>query len=438
VLKKSTAMLVLFIAQAIMAFFTNVIVARNLDLEEFGVYSFWVATMTLLAVPACLGFDVYVAREGAGALERGQMRKAAGLFLLANAAALGATLLIAIGVVGYALRQLDGTSAFWPWPAVFAAAALPFLSLNLIRQRISATLGAVLSGSLAERLVRPGVLLVGTWGVFHFALGEPTPAVALAVFMCAAISSFAIGWTLLHFAKTPDLGHGPPEFLPREWLVAAAPMAILSTAQIVNRQADVVMLGLLASPEEVGVYQVASRLAILLGFVYVAFSTVIVPRLARLWAAEKRAEMQTLTTTASFVSCLITGLGVLAIFLIGRPVIELVFGHDYGAAIGPLRIVAIGILINAATGPSVAIMSMTEHAGVATRFMLLTMFVNIGANLAAIPILGIYGAALATAFSYFFFNAILVMKCRKLVGINPLAISPVTWELLKGKRKWPL
>ncbi|MFP4521295.1 MAG: polysaccharide biosynthesis C-terminal domain-containing protein [Fibrobacterota bacterium] len=64
------------------------------------------------------------------------------------------------------------------------------------------------------------------------------------------------------------------------------------------------------------------------------------------------------------------------------------------------------------------VFSQTGSPGIQTSFTMISFFSNVFLNLALIPLFGIYGAAAATAVSFFLRRIILKKMLRKVNGIN--------------------
>jgi len=195
------------------------------------------------------------------------------------------------------------------------------------------------------------------------------------------------------------------------------PLTLLSGILLVNSQADIVLLGVLASPEDVGVYRVAAQAATLVIFGMHAVNLVLAPHLARACSAGDRAELQNLATWSARI-VLVTAVPIAAVLIaLGGPVLSLVFGDAYMAGSGALVILCLGQLTNAAAGSVGLILNMTGFEQDTVRGVALAAVINVVLNVALIPPFGIEGAAVATAVSLVTWNVVLFWKVRGRVGI---------------------
>jgi O-antigen/teichoic acid export membrane protein len=102
-------------------------------------------------------------------------------------------------------------------------------------------------------------------------------------------------------------------------------------------------------------------------------------------------------------------------------VLAVLFGSKYALGDAPwaLRLVAIGQLVNAATGVPGVLLSMTGRPGqwaIATGALLVA---DVIANVLLVPKLGILGAALATTCATALLNAAGVVLARRVLGVWP-------------------
>ena len=80
----------------------------------------------------------------------------------------------------------------------------------------------------------------------------------------------------------------------------------------------------------------------------------------------------------------------------------MLFGPEYTAAYPLLFILVIGIIARAAVGPAESVLNMAGEQKACAFVYGLTLLVNIILTLTLIPLLGLFGAALATAVAMIF------------------------------------
>jgi len=100
------------------------------------------------------------------------------------------------------------------------------------------------------------------------------------------------------------------------------------------------------------------------------------------------------------VTWIVTALTGVAVFVVGAPLIPLVFGREFQASIVPLACILPGIvMLSMATTPGSYLAGM-GHPGDLTVAASVNVAVNITANVILDPLFGATGAAIASSLSY--------------------------------------
>ena len=415
----------LSVIQTALVTLTTIVLARVMGVSDYGSYAFVIATITLLGVPAMLGIDRLLIRDLAVYVGDNSYGLARGLLARATQQTLVISLLIAIGaaVVAWFVAGGEITTAlvaFWA-----GLAALPFLALGRVAQGGMMGLHRVVMGQFPDLLLRPGLLLAAVV-VAIVALGPPLPApLVVGLYALTSVLACGVAYVLLFSHRPAQMRAEPAAYRGREWLGASLALALLSSTAIINTQTGVVLLGSIGTPEQAGLYAVAQRGALLVAFPLAAVNAAIGPTAARLWAAHEPARLQRLVT-ASARGILLASLPIGLIFIVfGRQIITLLFGAEFAAADAPLAILSMGQLVNAATGSVAVLLVMTGFQHRATAAMAAGAGLNVLLGLVLIPGYGEVGAAIAAATSLVVSNLIMVVACRRQLGLDS---TPIGWR----------
>jgi len=405
----------------------SIVLARVMGVTDYGIYAVVVAAVTLLGLPAVMGVDrllirdiaVYV-QNGSFGLVRGLLQRAGQLTIVLSLAIAAAAALVAWLLAG---AHVDATTVTF----AVGAAALPFFAIGRVAQGGLMGFHHVALGQLPELLLRPVLLLVLV-GVAWFALDSAGTAaldaplvIGLQTVSVAVAALIGVG---LLFARTPTaVRSAAPEFRTRTWLYGAIALALLSSTAVINSQTGVVMLGLLGTPDDAGLYAIAQRGALLVAFPLAAVNVAIGPTAARLWAARDRGSLQRLVTLSTR-GVLLGSLPIaLAFILFGQQLLTLLFGSGFADADEALTILCLGQLANAATGSVAVLLVMTGHQVRATLAMAAGATSNIVIAALLIPSYGPTGAAVAAASSLLLSNLIMVAMTRRTIGVDSTAIG---------------
>lgn len=411
------------VANTLLTTLATVVLARLLGVGDFGLYSFVVATVMLLGVPAILGIDRLVVRDTAVYLRQAAHGLARGLLRRALQAALLSSVGLALlsGMVGWLVA---GGTVSAPLLALWAGLlGLPLLALGRVLQGGLMGLHHVVLGQLPEYLLRPllllgGVALASAW----LADGLDAP-VAVLIHTLSYGGALLLALALLWRRLPAAVRAAAARYDGRTWATSAVLLALLSGTAVINSQTGVVLLGALADTESAGLYAVAQRGALLVAFPLAAVNSAIAPTAARLWAATDHAALQRLVTLSARGVLLGSLPLALGFIVVGEPILAAFFGDPFAAAAMPLAVLSVGQLANAATGSVAVLLVMTGQQRLAATGMAAGALLNVAAAAALIPTLGTLGAAIAAALSLALSNGLMVVAARRRLGIDSTALG---------------
>lgn len=397
----------------------GVLLARLMGAEGFGVYAFAMALVGMLGIPATLGLPTLIVRESAIYWHESQYALLRGLLRRADQLILATSFLLApalwwLGI--YSLGEEGGRVM------LLGAALLPLTALIAARGSALRGLNRIVASQLPEQILRPGALLLGVTAVFLLA-GELSPADAMGVQLLVSSLALAVSVIWLRRALPGVVWRAPPVYATGRWARSAVPFLFLGGVALINNQLDLIMLGLLRSAEEVGIYRACVAAAQLVIFVLQVFNFVISPALAQLYRTGDNRRLQSLVTATARAALLGSLPVALVLGVFGGPVLGAVFGAEFSAGAAALAILCVGQLINAAMGPVGNILNMTGFERHSARAVAIAAAVNAALNLALVPRWGMEGAAVATAVSMTVWNVLLGIWVKRLTGLNPTAIG---------------
>ena len=394
-------------------FLAQLVLARVLGAESYGVYAYvsaWVAVLSLLTT---LGFQAgllrfasaYAAQEQWGLL-RGVVRYAERRVLLAGMglAGVGAAIIAGLG------DQLSGALAH---TFLIGFAVFPVVAILQVRASVLRAFGRVVAALVPNRPLRQLVVLLGV-GTLGVGMGDVGPPLAMAITLAGAL--LGLGWISrsLRRARPRALTEAAIAEERTLWLSATRFMFLLAAAQLLMDRADMLLLGLFDGTTSAGIYAIAYGIAALVTFVLTAVNIIFAPTIAALYAQGDRSGLQTLVTTTAWWTTL-SALA-LALPLLVFPEIWLgLFGKAFVAGSNALRILIIGQLVNAIAGSVSYLMMMTGQERQAALIVVGATAGNLVLNLLLIPPFGMEGAAIANAATLTAWNvAMAIFVWRKL------------------------
>lgn len=408
--------------------------ARVLGAEDFGVYTYVIAVVTVLGIPAVMGLPNLVLREVAAYHANAHWSAMRGILKWANKWVLliSLGLMLATMLVAWTIREQLESGVL----LIFGLAVvvlLPANALSALRTAALRGLHHVVLGQLPETIIRPSIFVVSLV-VAYLWLGNTRidSSFAMALHVMSAVVAFGIGtWLLLKYLPHP-VRKVTPEYYSKVWMKSASAFLLIGGLRVLNNQLAMLMLGPLEGAEAVAFYRVAARGAELVAFILTAVNMTLAPIISSLYASNQMERLQRIVTLSARL-ILVVSLPI-AIFLIlkGEWVLSTIFGTEFGAGATALIILSIGQLASAVMGPVAYLLNMTTHEKETAKGVAFSAIMCVGLNVLLIPLWGLEGAAVATAVSLGVRNLLFVVWVRKKLNIHSTALGELT--LFRSKR----
>ncbi len=191
---------------------------------------------------------------------------------------------------------------------------------------------------------------------------------------------------------------------------------------------DILMLGYFMDLEEVGVYSIVVNISMLCIFGLHAVNVIFGPNISELYSTGDMKNLErlfkTLTKWIFYLSFFC-----FTFIVIFRNELLNIFGPAFIAGGNALLILTFGQLFNALTGSTGTILLMTGRQKWEVINSCAIIILNISLNLILIPILGIVGAAMATAISVSLINVLKLFETYKEFKIHPYNLKYVKGTL---------
>ena len=273
--------------------------ARVLGVDEFGIYSYVWGWLGMAIVCARFGFDTMVLRFVASYSSEGDWVRARGVLDYG----LRMTLLTSsAGLLLFVFAAMfQGATSGEHVAMVFLAAAF-VLPVSVRSSMFQSAIRALKRPGLAdvpEMIVRPLVAasLAAAW---FWLVGEnPDARTAMLGQLCGTALALGVAIFVWRRLALIDGGCESDAGQRREWLSVSLPLMLISAFQFALHQMDIVMIGVLCGPEEVGAYVPASRIADLVGFGLVVVSSMVAPMIASIYTRRDTKALQTVVRLAT-------------------------------------------------------------------------------------------------------------------------------------------
>lgn len=402
----------------------SVVIARLLGAEGMGLYTLYVTWMVLFADLVSLGMPIYALRTVASLKARGQ-GKAAGPFVrqaLGLVLTLGALVLLwPWWAAAPMARWIAGDVNLAPAFQIAAVGAWLFVGLRVLAEALKAA-GATQRGLFAESATIPLVILSALPVLVlrdrldgESLLWLHVTATGLAFALAAAL------WRSLRRGLGGAVDESIPAYSPALWPLWGG--TLLNVAYV---NLPILLLPQFATVAELGQFGVAFRLMNLVTVILVTLAAVFGPQFAAAYALKDAARLRHLLKRSQQFSLLLFAPFLLAFTVLAGPVLGL-FGAEFREAEPLLWILALGQLVNAATGLVGYLLNMMHQERTEFVILLGTGGAMLVSMMIAGSMAGVLGVTLAYSTGLMLKNLLsLIFSLRYLRWLKTSTSSPNT------------
>ncbi|MEM7133285.1 MAG: flippase [Chloroflexota bacterium] len=407
-----------------LVFGAQILLARLMGAEHYGVYAYVLAWVTLLFLLARLGMDTmllrYIATYRANH-EWGLMR---GVVQMSNLWGLVSSLVvgsITAGIVWFWRESLGEPLAYAFWAG---CGLLPFFVLSGLCQSSLNGIKKVVLAQLPNRLIRQTLLVLLVMGGVWLIGIEMTGATAILLTIVAVLGGYGIGvyWLWRHLPE--GYWSAKPIYRNREWLLTAFPLMLAAGAYMLTQKTDTLMIGAMLGTTDAGIYAVASRIAEFTSFGLTAATAIAAPHMSEFFSQKKRTELQRVVSLTTWGAIAFSIPFAVVVVVLGTWLLSL-FGSAFTLGYWALVLLVAGQVANTVTGPIGVLMNMTGHQNHLLIILVGALVLNAILNYFFILSMGIAGAALATALVKVGWNVVAVSFVYRKFGINCFAFHEI-------------
>lgn len=413
-------------AGTLLAFGVSVLVGRMLGAEGAGLYFFAVSVVNVASIFGRIGFGNVLVRYIAESVSTqkwsmGEFVYSAGMRLV----------IIISGMIGLALlvsapwlaRDVFHKPEYTVPLALSGVAVVPFAmvwihgdALRGLREIPFAQVCKAISVPLGTLLLL--YPLVRLWRADG----------AIVAFTAGSFGAAVVGHLLWKRAwrKTAGSYQHEPSTLTMRWLMASS-WALLGVALanmgIMNIGS--ILLGGFASNVDVGTFSVANRVANLLLIPLNGSIGILAPKFVQLSTAGDIKNLSAVVRRSSWLILVLVLPVAALIFVLAAPIMA-IFGSHFASGIPILRILMVGTVVNAATGPVGTVLIMSGKERIVWKLAVTTLVGAVGLCILGVLLDGVIGLSVAFVVSVSLQNLVLVYLVKKHMGFWPIGAVPRT------------
>lgn len=420
-LRGAGAALAVKICSAASLYGVQVFLARWMGTAEYGIYDYATAVSVVGAFVAGFGFPTLALRFVSAYQAQEDWPRLGGIIggswwqtlLISTVIAGGGT------VIWFRVTAVQGLGAY-AVPLVFSLWTIPVLALVNLQLEVIRGFQQIILAFAPSLIVQP-LLLVGMAAVWR-SQRPLDSTVTLALSLGALLIVLALQWGLFQQTLDRRVRQARPRYEIVKWWRMAPPLVLLGGAHMVLSQTDTLMIGAFLNAEQVGIYGAAVKTSSWVPFILMSVNAVAAPLIATLYAQGDRQGLQQLVSAIArwmFYPTLAISLGLI---VFSEPILRL-FGAEFVAAKWALVALILGQLVNVGAGSVGYLMTMTGHQNQSALVMAASALVNVILNVIGLQVMGIVGAAIATALSMALWNVWLYGLVTRRLGVRPSIVD---------------
>jgi O-antigen/teichoic acid export membrane protein len=404
------------VANAGIAFGSQILLARWMGAHEFGIYVYVWSWVLLLGGIGTFGLAMAPPRFVPEYAKRGDLDGLRGFLVGSRVQAfLTATAIGVAGLLGLYLFG-DQIESFELVPLYLACVCLPMYALTEVQDGIGRSYDWIDIALAPPYLIRP-LMLLSLMAAMYLAGIAPTAVSAmLASIVATWVTALLQLWALNRRLRT-KVPRGPARFEPKTWAVIAFPIFIVDGFHLLLGHSDVLILSQFVPPEEVSVYWGAIKLMSLAVFVSFSVSAGVSHRFTEYGVTGDRLALAGIVRDAVRWTFWPTLAAVIFLLAVGYPALRL-FGPDFVAGYPLMFVLAIGILARASIGPVERLLNMLGEQKICAAAYAVTFAISLGLALILIPRLGTAGMAWAMSIALIVESFLLFWVTRRRLGLH--------------------
>ncbi|HEX3394637.1 MAG TPA: flippase [Acidimicrobiales bacterium] len=406
-----------FVLQAsanVLQYLVQLVMARVLGVDAFGTYTYAI-TWTRVAGDVCdLGTTSSSLRLLPEYTVQERWPLSAGVLLRSRQVAMivGGLVALVASVVLLAVTGMSESTRV----LILALILVPVVTLIELQTSLIRAFERVFKAFFPWLVFQPLVLMAGLGAAYAAGVDlDARGAMTLTAVSFAVTVALQFWW--LSQAVPAMAKVARPAYAYREWAKVSLPIFGSNVVSSVFSRFDIVMVGLLMSPTEAGIYAVAMRAGMIAALLQTAICANLAPRMSKLYWADRHDELEELVQTALrwvFIPSVVVTAGLV---VLAGPALRL-FGKPFAGGTSVLVIIAVCQLVGVSAGPVGWLLNMTGHQNVTATVFAVTAAVTMVAYFVLIPWLGVTGAALANGGAVVMRSLVLNQLARRRLGFR--------------------
>lgn len=417
-----------------------VLLARALGPSDFGLYSIVISASMLASIAAQFGLPNFLLREIASSTGPSD---AAAVMAWGNMLWIKAVLYFAIplwiaGLVIMLIFDVASVQELLIQTSIFFAISITGARIEIVCEALKGV-GVVALGSFPSMVVKPGGFLVAIF--ISLNMNDLNLYTAMIAYLASNLVALAVSGFILskHGLLLPGLlkgtAHADREQILRrqhQYYRSMRQFAMMSFSHRAIGQVGIQVLGLLGMPEQAGLFRFAMQLNIGAEIATQTVNSFSSPRLAQTYSRGDLDGFSMVAGASAWIMTILVGGYIVALWLLGSLLINLLIGEAYSDALLSAFILAIGTFISSLFGSSYVCLIMTRHEKLTGKILAVALIVSVFLTLALSIYYGALGAATVHAAIVASIAISSALFAKKATGVRPDVFAHFSLPLRNG------
>ena len=391
-LRGATKALFLKIFAAIIALVFNIVIIKTIGADKSGIYFLSFTIVTILATISCFGMNIPLVKVIASNIVLLKWENVHGIYR--TGLRVGLIISVSLFIIIFYSSDIISTTLF---DKKELADILKIMLIGVVPYTLSLLHSSALRGrkSISDSM---------------FVLNVSTPLLTLigTLFFSGYFNIYGVAWSFV-FASFATLGYGRWKWVKgrkyfnvniykyskKKLFDSSIPMFWVDIFQIFVLRFSIIILGVYESSKNIAIFNVASRVSILISFILIAVNSIAGPKIAEMFRKKEIANLKKLSQSATEIMSIIALIAFLLVVFFAKFIMGL-FSHEFvkeGANI--LVIMGFAQFITVSTGVVGLLLTMTGNEKIWRNIILLSAIISVFMHFVLVPKYGIWGATIA-------------------------------------------
>lgn len=414
-------------------YFYKLIIARSYGPEWFGIFSLALMASTFVASIFALGIPESIVRFNSRYLGQKSINKSRYLIKLTSITLWTASIIG--GIIVFFSAELIAINIFSEPklvnPIKFFSLLVPLILMFNFYLGILLSHEKIRWYSLIANTLPTGSRLIILIVIIFLGFGTDSIFVSYVTsYILSLLALFYILGILLPKHKNQNkINTNEKKKINKELIEYSLPLIFVGFLTKIYFWTDSFFIGYYLDAANVGIYNVAVSIALLLTLVPPLFLQIFVPIVNKEYSKGNKNVVQQLSQQIGKWIFIINLPVLILFFTFPGAIINILFGEEFLPGATPLKILVIAAFINSLGLTSEKLILMKGKTKLLFFNLVITSIANIILNILLIPRFGINGAAMATSLAWIIMTFLLLIEVNKTLSIIPIRRKVITIAL---------